>query len=187
MSAITVMLGDHEIEVPEQRIGRLTNRTADLFSDAFGALADFDSQADGANVGADLAKVGREKCYAALCLLMPKLEQRMPVWEFAGYGSAEAMEAGEYDEDKDRSPTWPQITRAFRTAKSVNEFDMFATIKNIAKELYDKADPTMVGKLLNLAMAEGVSRLSESSAAPSGESASTSSSTNGLTSPSLVG
>src|SRR5438105_2637393 len=61
MSAITVMLGDHEIEVPEQRIGRLTNKTADLFSDAFGSLAEFDGTQDSANVGADLAKVGREK------------------------------------------------------------------------------------------------------------------------------
>lgn len=182
------MLGGYEVEVPEQRIGRLTNRTVDLLSDSFGSLTQLeDTDSASTDLGADMVKLGREKCYDALCLLMPQLAKRMPVWEFAGYGSAEAMEAGEFDEDKDRSPTWPQITRAFRTAKAVNEFDMFATIKNIAKELYSKTDPTMVGKLLNLAMAEGISRLSQSSAAPNGESASTSSTTNGLTSPALVG
>jgi hypothetical protein len=179
-----VTLGDYEFPVPEQRIGRMTNKGARFIESL--TTSDLQGLMDSPDIGAGLVDLGRRRAYDALCLVVPQLSKRMAIWEFAGYASQEAMDAGDYDEAADRSPTWPQIVIAFEVAKRVNRFDFLDSIKTLVKGLYDRADPTMVGQWVNLAMAEAASRTLPSSPSMSGESASTSSTQNGLTTPSPV-
>lgn len=164
----TVTLGEHEIPCVAQRHAYLENRLGRFFE----ALTKIDTDGlAGDDIGNSLAKLFGEQTYDALVVFYPALQKRMPRWEFQGYVSAEAAIAGEYDETADRSPTFPQIVAAFEAAVKVNRFDVF-------KGLLGKLDPTMVGKLLNVAAAETASKLSQSSPPPSGESVSTSSTVN---------
>jgi len=54
--------------------------------------------------------------YRVLSILIPELPNQIPVWEWEGYASQEAMDAGEYDEALDKSPTTAEIIDAFETA-----------------------------------------------------------------------
>lgn len=69
--------------------------------------------------------------YRLLCVLIPYIDPQskqnkalpegggIPLWEWEGYASQEAMEAGEYDEELDNSPDTAQIVHAFETALMV--------------------------------------------------------------------
>jgi hypothetical protein len=175
-----VKLGEYELPVPEQRIGRMENQ-GKSFVDGLLAV-DIQELLDRDDLGGALLALGRERAYDALCMVVPALSKRMARWEFAGYSSAEAMDAGEYDEDADKSPTWPEITAAFRSAKEVNQFDFLDGLKSFVKGLYEKADPTLVGQAINVGLAEMVSRGLPNSAPLNGASVSTSSTTTAPTS-----
>ncbi len=164
MTDVMVKLGEHELAVPEQRIGRLENRGRSLFLSL--ATVDVQELMAGDNVGAAVLALGRERAYDLLCIVVPQVSKRMPRWEFAGYASAEAMAAGEYDDDADKSPTWPEIINAFETAKRVNHFDFIDGIKKLAKGLYEKVDPTLVGQWVNLLAAEMATALPTSLSSP---------------------
>lgn len=172
MSATDVTLGEHTIACVAQRHAYLENRLGRFFE----SLTKIDTDGlTGDDIGNSLALLFGEQTYEALCVFLPALAKRMPKWEFAGYASADAMTAGEYDEDADKSPTFPQIVAAFEMAMKVNRFDVF-------KGLLAKLDPTLVGRMLSVAAAETTLRLSPNSAPPNGASDSTSSTANGLTS-----
>lgn len=172
MSVVEVTLGEHTIPCVAQRHAYLENRLGRFFD----SLTKIDTDGlSGDDVGNSLAKMFGEQTYDALCVFLPALAKRMPRYEFAGYGSADAMQAGEYDEDADKSPTFPQIVAAFEMAMKVNRFDVF-------KGVLAKLDPTMVGRMLNVAAAETTLKLSQNSPPPSGESDSMSSTANGRTS-----
>ena len=74
--------------------------------------------------GQDLNKlIGREyasESYRLLSILIPALPGEIPLWQWEGYGSQEAMDAGEYVEADDRSPTTDAIAEAFEKALKVN-------------------------------------------------------------------
>ena len=173
-----ITLGEHTLPVPEQRIGYLENKVRKFFD----GLSGVDLDMGDLDTGAFVAKLTREQVYSALCMVVPKLSKRMPLWEFAGFASQGAMDAGDYDEELDRSPTFPEIVRAFELAIKVNRWDIFKGAITTLKEMFGKADPKVLGQMIDLALAEGASKLSQSSAPTNGGSASTSSMTSPPTS-----
>lgn len=54
--------------------------------------------------------------YRVLSVLIPELPKQIPLYEWEGYASEEAMENDEYDESLDKSPTTAEIIDAFETA-----------------------------------------------------------------------
>lgn len=116
----------HEIPCYPQRHAYLENRVG-----KFGDLLVDGLQVDGTpSVSAVLASAG-SRAYELLCALIPNLAKRIPEYEFRGFGSREAYEDGDYDEAKDRSPSFAQIVAAFETAIKVNRFDVFTALKAV--------------------------------------------------------
>lgn len=168
-----VTLGEHSLPVPDQRIGYLENKARRFFN----GLTKLDVDPGDLSSGAFIAKLTREQAYEAMCLMVPKLAKRMPLYEFAGYQSQEAMDAGDYDDEADKSPTFPECVHAYEVFVRVNRFDVFKGAVAMVKDLFGKADPKVIGQVMNLALAEGASKLSPSSPHTNGTSASTSSTT----------
>jgi hypothetical protein len=98
---------------------------------------------------------------------VPNLEKRIPEYEFRGYGSREAMDAGEYDEQADHSPTVPEIRAAFEVASAVNSFD-------IIRHVWAVVDPSLLRGVINAQVAEAISQTSPSLPSENGASVSTS-------------
>lgn len=104
-----VQLGDKKYPVVAQRHARLRHK---LSKDDFQKIM--------------TAEYGVES-YRVLSILIPALiqinettgEPNLPLWEWEGYASQEAMENDEYDEMLDRSPTTEQIVLAFEKALMV--------------------------------------------------------------------
>jgi hypothetical protein len=149
-----------------QRHAYLTNRLG-KFIDVMA------SQADGLDSISSAVSVMGDSAYDVLCALIPNLSKRVPKWEFAGYGSAEAYEQGEYDENEDKSPTFPEIVEAFEIAVRVNRFDVF-------KALGSLVDPKMLKAELSLWISD---RLSGSESSPSISAGSEASESSGTTAP----
>lgn len=171
---VEIKLGDHDnIPVPEQRIGYLENKARKFIT----GLSGINLDAGDVDTASFLAKLSREQAYELLCLIVPKVAKRMPLYEFAGYASNDAMVAGDYDEDADRSPTFPEIVNAFETAVKVNRWDIFKSVVDTVKGLFARADPKVLGQMIDLALAEGASKVSLSSQPTNGVSVSTSSTT----------
>jgi hypothetical protein len=80
------------------------------------------------------------------------------------------MDAGDYDEEADRSPTLPEIRTAFEVASKVNAFD-------VLKHIWGVFDPSLLRGIVNEQVAEAISQTSPSSPSVNGTSASTSSGT----------
>lgn len=67
-----------------------------------------------------------KEAYRTLCVLIPAIDPEtplnrangggIPLWEFEGYVSQEAMENDQYDEETDNSPTTAEIVNAFEVA-----------------------------------------------------------------------
>jgi hypothetical protein len=164
-----ITLGRHELPVYPQRHAYLTNRLASQL-DALGAAGENLSDLAGA-----VEWLG-QGTYGVLEAVIPNLGKRIPEWEFAGYGSQEAFDRGEYEEREDNSPTFPEILNAFEVAKEVNRFDVFAV-------LWRWVDPKVVKQRLNLFVATaGLSTSSPSSPGTNGESSPSDSGTTAPTS-----
>lgn len=88
--------------------------------------------------GADLQKVVSgsyaSESYRLLCVLIPPLKD-IPLWQWEGYGSQEAMDAGDYKEADDRSPTTDEIAAAFETALKVNGAGRVAKLFNVVQQV----------------------------------------------------
>lgn len=105
----TVRLGDHVVPVVAQRHARLRNK---LSADDFQKIMTMD--------------YGKE-AYRVLSVLIPAMLVKdettgvpmVPLYEFEGYRSQEAMEADDYQEEYDRSPTTEEIVLAFEKALMV--------------------------------------------------------------------
>lgn len=165
MPPTEIMLGEVTVPVTPQRWAYLANRCGKTLADIF---------ASGEGIGdvdEFLAFVG-EGAYDLLAAVCPALGKRMPRYTFMGYGSQAAMDAGEYDDEQDTGPTFPQIRDAFSAVVEVNG-------------LHDI--PGLLGKAIGpsgmeLARAQMLLKVSESTVSPnspsqSGESDSTSSTT----------
>lgn len=163
----TVVIGSYSYTVVPQRIGRLRKR----LGRALGDLEDL--QADSV---AEFAGASLERTHAILKVFIPDL---MPLHEFCGYRSEEAMNADE-DEDGDYGPTLPDIVAAFEVVMRVNRLDLLGHLRSVIS-------PELIRAYLSSQIADAMrgspTSSSASSASTSGPpSASTSS---GQTSPTL--
>lgn len=168
MTDVQVTLGEHTYGIKPQRIGRL----ADRLGERFNTLVDAELGGEGAS---QLAVLG-QGAHDILRVFIPNL---MPVHEFLGYGSPQALEAGgERDPETDFSPTFPEIRNAFETAFRVNGFEVFGHLKAlVGPELLQKMVAAKVSETLTAGSAG-----SQNSARANGASASQSSGTDAPTS-----
>jgi hypothetical protein len=111
-----VTLGAHEYEVCPQKIGYLINRLGPRLQEALEAEVD----------GVEGAALIGAKAHDVLKAFIPDL---MPVHEFLGYASDEAMRAGNYSEATDLSPEPLQIKDAFKAASDVNGGEVLGHLK----------------------------------------------------------
>jgi hypothetical protein len=109
LKVATIKLGQHELAVVPQKHARLKHGAKRLgfnsVEDYFVALA---------------VPAGAAERYDLLNLAIPDLEQKIPRWEWDGYGSAEAAERDDYQESGDRSPDYDQIVAAGHKVIEVN-------------------------------------------------------------------
>jgi hypothetical protein len=157
-----VTLGEHTLPIYAQRHAYLMNRAGRFVDEIVKRVADLDTS--------QILVALQESSYELLCVLIPNLEKRVPEYEFRGFGSREAMDAGDYDEEADRSPTLPEIRTAFEVASRVNAFD-------VVKHIWGIFDPSLLRGIVNEQITEAISKTSPSSPSVNGTSASTSSGT----------
>jgi len=166
MVAQKITLGTHEYTVRPQKVGYLVHKLGPNLQEAL--TAEFDAD----NVGV----VALAKAREILAVFIPDL---MPVHEFCGYGSQNAMEADSWVVEDDKSPSAPEIEEAFKVASRVNGGEVFRHLKALAgPRLWEAARAFLAAKLTE----EGgpLSKISISSPTPpstNGESDSTSSTT----------
>lgn len=109
----TITLGNHKnIPVVPQKHAKLRRHlTRDMFQRLM--TKDYSTEA-----------------YRTLCILIPAIDPSTPInqangggiplWEFDGYLSQEAMDNDQWDEKNDPSPTTAELVNAFETALMVN-------------------------------------------------------------------
>ena len=164
----SITLGGVELAVLPQRHAYLSNRLGPAIQHAVER---------GEGLTSDkLMEFAGDGVYDVLCALIPQLAKRMPRWQFLGYGSQTDLDAGEYVEESDESPTLPEIREAFVVAARVNCID------ELGKLLGKVIDPQLMRAQVNLALANSLA--SPNSPTLSGGSESTSS---GTTSPTSTG
>lgn len=109
-----VQLGRHALPCYPQTWTRIVKRLGRL-GDAFtGAITE--EGFDGSKLVGSLG----DRIYDALVAFIPNLPERMPEYEFHGYGSREAYDSDDYDERQDNAPTFPQFLDAFDVIIEVN-------------------------------------------------------------------
>lgn len=111
----TVTIGDHTLPVAPQRHARLRRMLS---------AEDFEKVLSG-----DYSS----ESYRVLSILIPKLPEEIPLYEWEGYASKEAMDNDQYDESTDRSPTTAEIVDAFETAIMVSGADRLGKIVNLVQ------------------------------------------------------
>jgi hypothetical protein len=102
-----VSLGDHEYVVVPQRVGYLFNGLGSDIETLF-ALAGDETSA---------SSVLGKPAHGLLAKLIPGF---MEEWEFMGFGSAEAYEAGTYVPDSDTSPTPAEVFEAVKAVATIS-------------------------------------------------------------------
>lgn len=121
MAAAEVTLGAHVIALQPVSIPRARRGVIRALDGAGSSLSGWDpSTSVGALFGA-LGSAGEQVLYDLLSALLPGFKARMPLWEFCGYGSQEAMDREDYDEDQDHAPTSAQIQEALSAAWEVSQ------------------------------------------------------------------
>lgn len=168
-----IKLGAYAYEVRPQPIGYLMNELGPEVMEALEADLG----------GVDGLRILGAKTYDVLKVFIPDL---MPRHEFLGFESAEALARGRegYDREKDKSPSAPQTTEAFKVVKRVNGGEVLDALKAVVSpEMLRKGvnflvraltNPEEFTKLISTLQTSGLSLTSPST---SGESASTSSGT----------
>lgn len=111
-----IKLGGHSYEIVAQPIGWLEQELGDKLN-SLGT-----SDLDGNIIGS----LGSQ-AHSILKVFIPEL---MPEYEWRGYASREAFDAGEYDRVADRSPSANQIAEAFDVALKANG-DLGAKVGNV--------------------------------------------------------
>jgi hypothetical protein len=150
-----ITLGDHTLPVYAQRHAYLANRLGRFIDELVQRSQDLDANG--------IVGALQESSYELLCALVPNMEKRIPEYEYRGFSSREAMEAGDYDEQLDKSPTLPEIRAAFTIASKVNAFDVLTHLKGII-------DPSLLRGVVNAQIAEAISQNSPSSLSENGAS-----------------
>lgn len=140
-----VQLGSHSLPVYGQTWARVVNRLGRLYDSVRATGGELDT--DNLDAGALVGFLGG-RAYEALCIFIPNLPERMPEYEFAGYGSREAFDAGDYDENLDKAPTFPELIAAFETCFEVNGGKRFVSM------LGGVFDPKLLRAEMSLALSE---------------------------------
>jgi hypothetical protein len=120
-----IALGDREYVVFPQKIGRLRSKLGLEFHNLTALADELGGEGTGLN---DFLETSLERAYRLLKVLIPDL---MPLHEFLGYGTEAAQEAGEYHEESDVGPDFPQIVHAFEVTLRVNRLDLFGHLKGL--------------------------------------------------------
>lgn len=168
-----VTLGDHTYLVIPQGIGWLTHKLGPRLQEA--VEADIE--------GIDGLDVLGAKAHSVLSAFIPDV---MPLHEFLGYASSEAMREGTYDPAADRSPNILDVEEAFKAASDVNGGRVLAALKALlGPELSQKAVAAITSTLAEK-LPSVISDKSPTSPSTSGGSESTSSSTPDPTPPTPV-
>jgi hypothetical protein len=157
-----VVLGGREYTITPQRIGWIKHH----LGEAFKRLADMELSSE------NFVNTLGDRAHAVLKVFIPDL---MPEWEFLGYPTKEALEAGDYNPEYDKSPSPREVRRAFQVAAQINEFDL---LKHLGKLI----GPDTIRAYLAERMADSMTSASASSSVTSGDTHSTSSGTEALTS-----
>lgn len=105
-----VRFGQHELQVVSQRHARLRHHSKRL---GFGSVEEF-------LLALALPVDGGHDRYELLCIAIPELAQKMPRFEWEGYASQEAMDADDYSEADDHSPSYDEIVAAGHAVVEVN-------------------------------------------------------------------
>jgi hypothetical protein len=163
---VSVFLGDKEYRCVPQRKAYLQKKLSKVFS------------MEGLNLDEDASfesfmKLVDEHAYKVLRVFIPDL---MPEYEFAGYASAQAMEQDDYDEDRDKSPTVPQVRNAVGVLVELNGLDLAKYLKNFVSPDFLRA--FMTSQIANLMTGD-----SATSSAPSTDTPSTKTGTTEPTAP----
>lgn len=162
-----VELGEHKYPVFPQKVGYLIHKLGPRLQEALEAEI----------AGVDGAAMIGVKAHDVLSVFIPQL---MPVHEFLGFASEEALRSGDYDEKFDKSPDAPQIEAAFTAAKEVNGGQVLDHLKALvgamAPEMKEKALAFVTAKMAE-SFRSPISAPSPTSPSTSGASPSANSST----------
>jgi hypothetical protein len=167
----SIILGAHEYDVRPQKIGYLINRLGSRLQEALEAELD----------GVDGAALIGAKSHDVLTVFIPDL---MPVHEFLGYASDEAMRAGDYSEAADVSPEPLQIKDAFKAASDVNGGEVLGHLKALLGPALTQRAVAAITAAVSESARSTISGHSPTSPPPSGASDPTNSGTSAPTSPS---
>jgi hypothetical protein len=130
-----VALGAHTYTVRPQKLGYLIHKLGPNLQEALTAEID----------GLDGAELAGAKARDVLAVFIPDL---MPVWEWLGFASEEAMKAKVYDSERDHSPEPLQVKMAFKAASNVNGGEVFGHLKAlIGPVLWEKLTALLVAKV----------------------------------------
>jgi hypothetical protein len=160
----TVTLGAHEYDVCPQKIGYLINRLGPRLQEALEAEIE----------GVDGAALIGAKAHDVLKAFIPDL---MPLHEFLGYASDEAMRDGEYSESTDISPEPLQIKDAFKAASDVNGGEVLSHLKALLGPTLTQSAVAAITAAVSENARSTISAPSPTSQPPSGGSDPTSSGT----------
>ena len=120
----TTKLGDHIVPVPAQKHAYLRRK---LGKDGIGKLL---------SGNLSLESYGHD-AYQLLAILIPAYTKAVPEYEFEGYASREAMEADEYDEEQDKSPTFDEILGALEVAIKANGGERLGKLLALVESVQD--------------------------------------------------
>ncbi len=159
-----VELGQHTYLVLPQKIGYLINKLGSRLQEALEAEID----------GVDGAAMIGVKAHDVLKVFIPDL---MPVHEFLGFATEQAMRDSIYDEAADNSPEPLQITAAFKAASDVNGGEVLGHLKALLGPVLTERVVAAVTAQVAENYRSPTSAPSPTSPPPSGESDPTSSGT----------
>jgi hypothetical protein len=160
----TITLGGVDVNVVAQRHAYVSRCIGPAFASVVAKSQDVSAEITGIEQVLDFAG---ESAYDLLIVLIPSLEKGIPKWQFMGFASQAAMDAGDYDRHADDSPTYPEIVNAFAVGLRVNGIDKLGKV----------IDPAYLRAQLNMLIATALSTSSATSPSTNGTSPSTSSGT----------
>lgn len=167
-----VQLGDHPYAIYEQRIGYLQNKLKRTFAQL--VTRDVESPDD------LLGAVVVNPSYKLLRVFIGS--KLMPEWEFEGYPTKEAWEAGDYKPEYDRSPGPTQAREAIRVASRVNSLDLFKSVADFfPRETRDAIVNELVLAGISLLKKSGGTLLNASATTIPGATSTTSGTTDSTT------
>jgi hypothetical protein len=146
----TVHLGDSDFLIVAQRHAYLRRRLSAVIDSLTG------SEVEGA--GGIMELVG-SRMYEVLAAFIPNF---MPRWKYEGFASQGAMEAGEYDEAHDASPTFEEQFNAISVALEVNGLNRLRALGNVVSPELIRA--LIAEQIANVATARSQSGSSSQSA-----------------------